>query len=225
MAGQARAAFTATGATFAVTDDNGATWSFVNGMQGMTITPKERSETTAETWDGGRTIAGSVQKGFTLEIEVVASVLDKSMVLIRKAADTPSKIGIRFYTAESVAFNATDASYTFAIATDGGITFAGLVPSSLKAQVSVGWAIKKGSTFYPIRYCDSAGKFFTDTRSTAVTATATYSIVIPSLKYELPTGIDVTRVGSITLSGGDMMRDTIAFLSSVTLPEPTIRSD
>lgn len=118
--------------------------------------------------------------------------------IIRTAWKAHTLLDVRLTLATQVMLQATESNDTVAITTSGVVTFAGDVPA--RERLSVGLILVVGSEIYIVDEIDESGQLTVNPAPmTSVSATANYSLIIPSTRRAFAayvTMVDRFTVGS-----------------------------
>ncbi len=163
--------------------DSGATWQFIPGTASVTESGGESPTREQVTFTGVNQITGKARPP-TVEFSIAGYAAAHAVHQLLKARKESGALTHFRYTFEEQELQAvTGAPNTVAIATTGVVTFAGDSPDFTEAQFGPGVAIKVGSKYYVVDTISSSGAVkVAPAPNAAVSATASYSIVVPGLQ-------------------------------------------
>ena len=209
-------------ATLEYSSDSGATWHQLPGIQGYTESGGEAPERDVVTFAGVAKKSGHPRVP-SIEVSAAYSPVHASWKAIRKASINGMLLQFRFTTKKDPQFTASGAANTIAIADTGVVTFAGTMkPDVVGGMIGLGQVIEVGSDAYVIDSIRGNPIVVTvkPAPETAVTATDSYKIVLPSLRRRF--SATVRLAGNTALESEGDMTTTLTLAPRAQLPEWSI---
>ena len=210
-------------ATLEYSSDSGATWHQLPGIQGYTESGGEAPERDVVTFAGVAKKSGHPRVP-SIEVSAAYSPVHAAWKAIRKASIDGTLLQFRFTTKKKPQFTAIGAANTVAIAYTGVVTFAGTMkPDVAGGLIGLGQVIEIGSDAYVIDSISDAATPVVTVKpapATAVTATASYKIVLPSLRRRF--SATVRLAGNVSLESEGDMSTTLTLAPRVQLSEWSI---
>ena len=216
------------------TDLTGSPWRRVGGVSQVDFAPGEADTTTDSLFDGTVQTVGAPSPG-TVTFTIGSFIPQQpswGFILDKQAAN--ENINIR-WTTKGQRIHTPDPAGTFAIATDGEITFAAGSEPDLKiasTSLAAGMMIyKTGQTalYYVIDQMTEQAdgvtfKAYTDPLASAVAAQKPYVIDVPNMRYEV-TQAGITSAGSIGLESEGRATSSLVVAPTAVLGQPAIVFD
>ena len=216
---------TAHGSEFAkleYSSDSGLTWIKVPGINSYTESGGEAPERDIVTFDGVAKRSGHPRVP-SIELNATYSPAHAAWKAMRAASIKGTLLDFQLTTKEETMKSITGSANTVAIALTGVVTFAGAIKPAVKL-LGPGMVIKVGSSKYVIDSISDAATpvvMVKPAPSTAVAATATYSIVLPSMRRG-PFDARVRLAGNVSLESEGDMTTTLTLAPRVQLSEWSI---
>ena len=218
---------TAFGSEFArleYSSDSGSTWNKIPGIQGYTESGGEAPERDVVTFDGVGKKSGHPRVP-SIEVSAAYSPAHTAWKAIRQASIKGTLLQFRFTTKkQEPSFTASGNANTVAIATTGVVTFAGTQkPDFAAGEIGLGMVIEVGTDNYIIDSIsgDPIVVKVKPAPDSAVSATVSYKIVLPSLRRG-PFGATVRLAGNVSLESEGDMTTTLTLAPRAHLPEWSI---